>query len=137
MANSLLTIKTPKGSVYQSKTSNGKTVVKVEWNPGFGPEWTKNLNTVQAMFDEEVLRKTDPYVPMDTGLLKRSAQLASNIGDGELEWNTPYASYQYYKTSRSRTYSPLAGAYWGERMKADNLSYLKNFAKKAVKQVDK
>ena len=73
MANSLLTIKTPKGSVYQSKTSNGKTVVKVEWNPGFGPEWTKNLNTVQAMFDEEVLRKTDPYVPMDTGLLKRSA----------------------------------------------------------------
>ena len=132
VSNSLLNITTPKGRVYQYKDKAGEVKVQIEWNKGFGDDWTDHLNTVQAQFDMEVLRLTDPYVPMQTGMLRRSAQLASNIGSGELVWNTPYAAEQYYHTSKSRGYSPTAGAYWGDRMKADNLTHLANFARKAV-----
>ena len=82
MENKLLTIKTPKGDIYQQQDKSGKISIQIRWNPGFGPEWTKALNTVQAMFDTEVLRTTDPYVPIDTGMLRRSAQLTSDIGGG-------------------------------------------------------
>lgn len=132
VSNKLLTIKTPRGTVYQQKSQSGKLKVKIEWDPDFGPDWTKHLNSAQAKFDMEVLRLTDKYVPMKTGMLRRSAQISSDIGSGELIWSTPYANHQYYDTSRSRSYSSTAGAYWGDRMKADNLTHLANFARKAV-----
>lgn len=135
--NGLLKVTTPKGSVMQQKTKSGKVKISVEWDPSFGPDWTEKLNSVQAMFDQEVLRVTEPYVPMDTGLLRRSATLASNIGAGELVYATPYASAQYYDTANSRPYSSKAGGHWGDRMKADNLSHLASFARKAVQKSDK
>lgn len=135
MENKLLTIKTPKGDIYQQQGKSGKISIQIRWNPGFGPEWTKALNTVQAMFDTEVLRTTDPYVPIDTGMLRRSAQLTSDIGGGELVWATPYAAAQYYGTADPRPYSSLAGAHWGERSKADNLSHYAAFVKGAVKKI--
>ena len=134
MSNRLLQIKTPRGTVYQQKTKNGKIKVVLQWDKSFGPEWTERFSTVQARFDTEVLRLTDKYVPMQTGLLRRSAQMASDIGGGELVWATPYAGQQYYHTRQTRPYSPTAGAYWGQRMKADNLGHLAGFARKAVKQ---
>ncbi len=137
MVNKLLTVKTPKGDLYQQQGKTGKISIQIRWNPGFGPEWTKALHTVQSMFDTEVLRTTTPYVPMDTEMLRLSAQLASDIGGGELVWATPYAAAQYYDTSDSRPYSSLAGAHWGERSKADNLSHYASFAKGAVKKVGK
>lgn len=137
MENKLLTIKTPKGDLYQQQGKSGKISIQIRWSPGFGPEWTKALNTVQAMFDMEVLRTTDPYVPIDTGMLRRSAQLASDIGGGELVWATPYAAAQYYGTADYRPYSSLAGAHWGDRSKADNLTHYATFVKGAVKKVGK
>lgn len=133
MSNKLLKITTPKGIVFQTKTKAGKTTCKIEWNPNFGSGWTDHLNTVQAKFDMEVLRLTDKYVPMQTGMLRRSAQVSSNIGGGELVWSTPYAAQQYYNTASTRSYSATAGSHWGERMKADNIKHLANFARKAVK----
>lgn len=133
--NGLLTVHTPRGNTYQSKTKSGKVRIEMDWRDGFGPDWTNGLNKAQAMFDQEVLRVTEPYVPMDTGLLRRSAVMASEIGSGEIVYATPYAAAQYYKTSNSRTYSSKAGAHWGDRMKADKLTHLANFARKAVKNV--
>ena len=136
MANPLLTIHTPRGAVIQEQTRTGKVRIHIEWARDFGPRWTAALQGVQARFDEEVLRITEPYVPMYTGMLRTSAKLASSIGDGQLEWATPYAAAQYYGTKDSRPYSAQAGGHWGERMKADNLSYLANFVKKQVKNSD-
>lgn len=132
MSNPLLRITTPRGTAFQYRDKNSEVKVKVEWAPSFGGDWTSHLSAVQAKFDTETLRITDKYVPMQTGMLRRSAQLASDIGSGELVWNTPYAARQYYCTARNRSYSATAGAYWGERMKADNLNYLADFARKAV-----
>lgn len=134
MKNKLLKIETPKGTVYQYKTQEGKVKCMLEWNPGFGPEWSNTLDNAQAMFDAECLRLTEPYVPMATGMLKNSAQIASNIGGGELMWDTPYAVKQYYSNRKpGSTTGPLRGPRWGERMKADNLPHLESFAKKVIK----
>lgn len=135
--NGLLTVHTPRGNTYQSKTKSGKVRIEMDWRDGFGPDWTNGLNKAQAMFDQEVIRVTEPYVPMDTGLLRRSAVMASNIGGGEIVYATPYAAAQYYNTSNSRTYSSKAGGHWGERMKADNLTHLANFARGMVNKVGK
>lgn len=123
-------IKTPRGAVLQGK--NG--TIELEWNKDFAPKWTNKFQKAQAMFDEEVLRLTEPYVPYDTHALARSALIASDIGGGRLVWATPYAAAQYYKTADSRPYSPIAGGHWGERMKSDNLAHLADFARKAVKK---
>lgn len=134
--NDKIIVDTPRGQilerVYTKGKNKGRVYLRMEWKEGFGPDWTKHLQGVQAMFDQEVLRVTEPYVPMNTGLLRRSAQMASNIGGGELDWSTPYAAVQYYGTSDSRSYSPLAGGHWGERMKADRLPQLEKFVKGAA-----
>lgn len=136
--NDRLIIKTPRGSIleraYTKGQLKGRVYMRIEWDPGFGPDWTDHLQGVQAKFDTEVLRVTQPYVPYDTHMLQRSADLASDIGGGELDWATPYAVDQYYNTAESRPYSSLAGAHWGDRMKADQLPHLENFARKEASE---
>ena len=51
---------------------------------------------VQQIIDSEVLRRCDPYVPKDTGQLIDSGIIATDIGSGEVEYETPYAAEQYY-----------------------------------------
>ena len=135
MANDLLKITTPKGTVKQVQGKGGKVSCKIEWASGFGPDWTQKLTGAQAMFDQEVLRRTDPYVSLDTGMLKNTALLASDIGGGQLVWSTPYAAAQYYNTADSRPYDALRGGHWAARMKADNLPQLQDFARKAVRMI--
>ena len=61
----------------------------LHWNPSMGANWAARFNRAQTMLDQEVLRRTDPYVPLDSGLLKDSALLASSIGEGLLVYSTP------------------------------------------------
>ena len=98
---------------------------------------------VQKYIDSEVLRLSSPYVPHDTGTLEDSGNLATDVGSGEVNWNTPYARYQYYgkvmvSPSTGSTWAKagerkvltdqniryqgggLRGAKWFERMKADH-----------------
>lgn len=127
MANKII-IKTPRGTILQGE--NGKIVL--QWNEQFSAKWTNRFQKGQIMFDEEVLRLIEPYVPYDTHMLARSALIASDIGGGELIWATPYAATQYYKTANNRSYSTIAGGHWGERMKSDNLTHLANFARQVI-----
>lgn len=71
---------------------------------------------VQKYIDSEVLRLTDPYVPMDTGTLKSSGTRSTKIGSGEVRYRTPYARKQYF----SNKGSGLRGKQWFHRSKADN-----------------
>lgn len=66
----------------------------------------------------EVKRLCDPYVPMDTGTLKNTAQA---LTDGVL-YGQPYAAKQYYTNSGWKT---PRGAYWDRRMLADKSGELK------------
>jgi len=51
---------------------------------------------VQKVIDSEVIRMSDKLVPFDTGILKNSASLHTDIGSGEVIYQTPYARKQYY-----------------------------------------
>lgn len=83
---------------------------------------------VQKYIDSEVLRLTDPYVPMDTGALKESGIRHTKVGSGKVVYKTPYARRQYFENKGNG----LRGKQWFERMKADHRDeILRGAAKKA------
>lgn len=87
-------------------------------------------NRAQVYLASEVKRLCDPYVPMQSGLLKNRAVIAT---DGStITYDSPYAHYQYYGkvmagrapkkyTGEDLSYSgaPMRGAQWDKRMLAD------------------
>lgn len=89
----------------------------------------------QQFIDNEVLRTSEPYVPMDTGSLKKSGINGTVVGSGTIVYNSPYARYQYYgklmvgKAPKTLTNVDLnyhsgdskRGSFWFERAKADHL----------------
>ena len=105
---------------------------------------------VQKTVDAAVIHECFPYVPFDEGVLAGSANTATEIGSGEIVYDTLYARYQYYgevygpnipivengeitgwrslpekhPTGRQLQYStemnPLAGSYWFDRAMADH-----------------
>lgn len=88
---------------------------------------------VQRYVDSEVLRLTDPYVPMQDSMLKKSGILGTDIGSGEVVYKSPYAKYLYYGkvmigkapktlTEKDLTYhgAPKRGAFWFEQAKANH-----------------
>lgn len=70
----------------------------------------------QQFIDSEVLRRCQPYVPMDTGELIRSGIRETAIGSGEVKYRTPYARRWYYREAQFAG-APRRGTYWFERMK--------------------
>lgn len=122
-------IDTPRGSIFHNK--NGKVTIK--WNEGFSNKWNNKYSNAQKFVDSEVLRLSDKYTPFQTGSLKKSGILGTDIGSGTVEWIAPYARYQYYGkvmvgrppkkvTDKDLRYNgePQRGSYWFERMKIDH-----------------
>lgn len=83
---------------------------------------------VQTYIDSEVLRLCDPRAPLDRGSLKNSGPQQTDIGSGQVIYNTPYARRHYYNQpltdSLGRHYgpatfqgAPMRGSHWFERMK--------------------
>lgn len=81
---------------------------------------------VQQFIDSEVLRLTDPYVPMDLaagasgGTLKRSGTQHTKIGSGKAIYRTPYARRLYYNPQYNFQGAPMRGGQWFSRMKGDH-----------------
>lgn len=72
----------------------------------------------QKYIDSEVLRRSSPYLPFDTGMLEKSGISGTIIGSGEVVWTARYARRLYYGTSLNfQKNRPLSGAKWFERMK--------------------
>lgn len=117
MAKPNLTITTPRGTVFTVTLKNGKAKAVLEWNPGFGREYTGHFTWAQKFVDNEVLRFCSTRVPFQTGMLQKSGILGTEVGSGEVRYIAPYAAPQYYKTARSRPYDANRGAYWFERGK--------------------
>jgi len=112
---------------------SGAITATIEWSPGFAQDREAGFARVQKMFDQEVLRLTEPYVPFNTGMLALSPTQASDVGSGLLVWATPYAAAQYYSTPLTRPYDPRRGGLWFDRMCGDNRTHLVKFAERAVK----
>lgn len=74
---------------------------------------------VQQFVDNAVLAYSEPYTPLITGTLSKSGMSSTVIGSGLVTWNCFYARFQYYKYGDTRSYDPMRGGHWFERMKAD------------------
>ena len=114
---------TPKGKMYEIRTKDGKVKLEIRWNEGFGPKLSRNFNSAQEFIDSECLRRCDELVPKDTGILKQSGILCTQIGSGEVKYRTPYARRWYYMPAQFQEGSGSGmetvgrGNYWFERMK--------------------
>lgn len=105
---------------------------------------------VQMAVDAAVIRECFPYLPFDEGILAGSANTATEIGSGEVVYDTPYARYLHggeiygpnipivengeivgfwsppekYPTGRELQYNtdkhPMAGSHWFDRAMADH-----------------
>ena len=83
---------------------------------------TNRLDTlIQPVIDNEVLKDSNFYVPMDTGNLKDSGIRGTRIGSGEIVWDSVYARRQYYEdNNKSKDNNPNASDRWFEKAKIRN-----------------
>lgn len=91
----------------------------------------------QAALDQQVLKDSNKYAPMDTGELIGSSLRLSQFGRGKLIWHTPYARRLYYNPQYnfSKDKNPLAGGLWFRRAKARHLSQWKEQMEKLKKRM--
>lgn len=73
----------------------------------------------QRFLDSQVVKETEPYVPMKDGNLKKAPGTA--YGSGEVRYNLPYAHYQlvHGRAPGTSVHGPLRGRDFWNRMKAD------------------
>lgn len=64
---------------------------------------------IQKYVDSECLRVMSPYTPMLSGMMEKSATAGTVIGSGIIEYNSPYARFQYY--GKVMIYEPT-GSTW-------------------------
>jgi hypothetical protein len=108
-------IKTPRGQIIQTEGGNAQLV----WKSDFESRWNGKYDQAQRFVDSEILRLSQPFTPLQTGMLILSGELGTDVGSGEVKWIAPYAKAQYYspRAPGSET-GPLRGPFWFERMKA-------------------
>lgn len=88
----------------------------------------RNAKVAQSWLTNEVARDSEPYVPFaaSTRTHKGGTLNASVLVDGDngkVEWNTPYARFQYYNYPRkNKSKHPKASMLWFEKAKGVKLS---------------
>ncbi len=105
------------------------TFTGITFDPNFKQKTESNFDRCQKFIDSEVLRLSDPYVPMKTGMLKKSGISGTVIGSGVVEYTAPYGKRQYYTNSGNGQ----RGKMWFERMKADHKDEIEKKAKENFK----
>lgn len=88
------------------------------WHADFYPKWSGRYSRSQRFVDEEVLRLSEPFTPLQTGNLIKSGALGTDVGTGLVAWIAIYARRNYYSPRKvgSET-GPLRGPFWFERMR--------------------
>jgi hypothetical protein len=125
-------IETPRGKIVTGK--NGKA--QLIWDTKFVDRWSGKYSRAQKFVDSEVLRLSEPYIPLKTSMLIKSGILGTKVGSGLVQWIAPYAKRQYYKGRQPGTSATgaLRGRLWFERMKAASLKTIIDGAKKFMAQ---
>lgn len=55
----------------------------------------ENLKEAQKLLNMQVVADCDPLIPFQQGALRENVDYPQGIYGGEIEYNTPYAHYQY------------------------------------------
>ncbi|MGN0631655.1 MAG: hypothetical protein ACI4JN_10040 [Ruminococcus sp.] len=88
----------------------------------------ERLKPVQRYIDSEILRKAEPYVPMDKKFLKRSGTEGTKIGSGIIRYIAPYARKRYYIAKNNGRRGP----YWMKRAMANHKQEIVRGAQKLL-----
>lgn len=99
-------------------------------NPAAQLRRMQQFRKAQEYVDSEVLRRAEPYVPMQTGKLRRSGYEGTKIGSGTVRYTASYARARYYSGRAKRG---LQGKFWFSRMKADNKQKILHGAGRCLK----
>lgn len=122
-------ITTERGTLFVN--ASGKAIIR--WNKG-APPTQESFDKLQIYIDNTVVRHMDAYVPMRTGMLKKSVILGSRMGSGELVFIAPYAHKRYY--SKNGRLVGKRGSRWFQRMWAARrdaiIREVKNFARRLM-----
>jgi hypothetical protein len=96
--------------------------IKFDWIRDPNKRFKSSYHQAQMWLDNEVLKDSDKYVPMKTGMLVRSGIRATELGSGNIVYDTPYARRMYYGVDFefNKARHPLAQAFWFEAAKAVN-----------------
>ena len=107
-------IESNRGAIFRGPNGD----IGLEFNSNFQPRWQKSYSRAQKFVDSEILRYSEPYIPLLTGVLVKTGILGTDIGSGLIEWIAPYAKTQYYspRAVGSQT-GALRGPFWFRRMK--------------------
>ena len=111
--------------------------LKIRFRPGLEADLDTGFAKVQYAFSQKVVDIMDPYVPLDTGILKNSVNTASDFKGGILVHNTPYARRQYYLHPSGTDLhgnSRLRGSCWGQRAIDAHRDELKAFAHNTARE---
>lgn len=54
-----------------------------------------NIKEAQKLLNMQIVADCDPLIPFQQGALRNSVNYPQGIYGGEIEYNTPYAHYQY------------------------------------------
>jgi Minor capsid protein len=81
---------------------------------------TAAKKAAQMQLDQDVLKDSNFFIPKQEGYLEASSLTHSRIGEGHIEWNTPYARRLYYNPQYnfSKDVNPNAQGLWFEAAKA-------------------
>lgn len=111
------------------------------------------LNKAQMLLNEQVVADCEPLIPLNQGALRDSVRYPEGIYGHLIEWNTPYAHYQYegilyltedgrswanreeskYPTDRLLEYHhPGTGAKWFETAKEEHKDHWIRLVKETV-----
>lgn len=109
-------IDNPRGQIFVNKGGKAQLV----WDTRFQARHQARYTRAQRFVDSEILRLSEPFIPLQTGMLIKSGILGTDVGSGEVKWIAPYAKAQYYSPRKPGSETgPLRGPAWFERMKAN------------------
>ncbi len=96
--------------------------------PTFTKRSDDEFHRMQKYVDSEVIRHSDPYVPVASHAMRKSGISGTVLGSGVVQYTAPYARRQYYTNAgrgkeginAQKGTKGLRGKMWFERMKADH-----------------
>ena len=105
----------------------------LSFKPDFKARSQNDFQRAQKLIDNEVLKKTEPYMPKRTGTMIRSGTLGTVPGSGVIEYTAPYARQQYYTNlgkgmdgvNAVKGTKGLRGPFGFERMKVDHFDEIR------------
>lgn len=108
---------------------------KVEGMKKISDNMDSALKYGQYVLDNQVIKDSNFYVPVDQHYLEKSAKINSKPGEGLVVWQTPYAKRLYYNPQYdfSTDVNPNARGLWFEAAKSSKRSEWLKQADKAIK----